>query len=52
MKQHPITISAKEHSGTIYIAEYSFGGKAKETAYAKVKRLILQDAKDYAAKSA
>ena len=37
------TIRAAEKSGTIYLVEYSTSDNAKETAYEKIKRLLLSD---------
>lgn len=44
MKEHdPVRITAIRRGGTIYIAEYTTGKSAKETADDKVKRLILNE---------
>ena len=52
MEQHPVRIAAGERNDTIYIVEYATGGSARESAYEKVKRLILEDTKSYLVKSA
>ena len=52
MEQHPVRITAGERNDTIYIVEYATGNSARESAYEKVKRLILEDAKSYLVKSA
>lgn len=41
MQNNYISFAAKMNKNTIYIIENSIGGKAKETAYDKVKRLIM-----------
>lgn len=52
MEQRPVRITAGEHNGTIYIVEYATGSSAKESAYEKVRRLILEDTKNHLGKSA
>lgn len=39
----PIRISAGWQDNTIYIVEYATSDSAKETAYEKIKRLIMND---------
>ena len=51
MEQHPVRITAGERNDTIYIVEYATGSSARESAYEKVKRLILEDTKSYLVKS-
>lgn len=41
MDRHAISITAKRHGNTIYIVEHMASDAAKETAFEKVKRLIL-----------
>lgn len=41
MQSNCISISAKIHKNTIYIIENAIGSEAKETAYDKIKRLIM-----------
>lgn len=52
MEWKPVSIAAKKRDSTIYIAEYTISDNAKESAYEKVKRLILKDTKSYLEKSA
>ncbi len=52
MEQKPVSIAAKKRDSTIYIVEYTISDNAKESAYEKVKRLILKDTKSYLEKSA
>ena len=52
MEQQPVCIAAKKHDSTIYIAEHTVSDNARESAYEKVKRLILKDTKSYLGKSA
>lgn len=52
MEQQPVSIAAKKRDSTIYIVEYTMSDNAKESAYEKVKRLILKDTKSYLEKSA
>lgn len=52
MERKPVSIAAKKRDSTIYIVEYTISDNAKESAYEKVKRLILKDAKSYLEKSA
>ena len=52
MERKPVSIAAKKRDSTIYIAEYTISDNAKESAYEKVKRLILKDTKSYLEKSA
>ena len=37
------TIRVSEKQGTIYLVEYSTSDNARETAYEKIKRLLLND---------
>ena len=39
----PIRISAGLMDNTIYVIEYATGENAKETAYEKIKRLIMNE---------
>lgn len=39
----PIRISARWQDSTIYIIEYDNSENAKETAYEKIKRLIMNE---------
>ena len=52
MERKPVSIAAKKRDSTIYIVEYTISDNAKESAYEKVKRLILKDTKSYLEKSA
>ena len=52
MERKSVSIAAKKCDSTIYIAEYTISDNAKESAYEKVKRLILKDTKSYLGKSA
>ena len=51
MERKPISIAAKKRDSTIYLVEYTISDNAKESAYEKVKRLILKDTKSYLEKS-
>ncbi len=42
-----LIIRTSEKSGTIYLVEYSTSDNAKETAYEKIKRLLLIDCEAY-----
>lgn len=42
-----MVITAKKIGGTIYIIENTVSESAKETAYEKIKRLILNDTDIY-----
>ena len=44
MDKQVISITAKQHGDTIYIVEHAMSDTARETAYEKVKRLILNEA--------
>ena len=39
----PIRVSARRQDNTIYIVEHTVSDKAKETAYEKIKRLIMNE---------
>lgn len=39
----PIRVSSGWQDSTIYIIEYAAGKNAKETAYEKIKRLIMNE---------
>lgn len=52
MERKPVSIVAKKRDSTIYIVEYTVSDNARESAYEKVKRLILKDTKSYLGKSA
>ena len=39
----PIRVSARRQDNTIYIVEYATSDKAKETAYEKIKQLIMNE---------
>lgn len=52
MERKPVSIVAKKRDSTIYIMEYTVSDNARESAYEKVKRLILKDTKSYLGKSA
>ena len=39
----PVTIRAESRGDTIYLIEYATSDHAKETAYQKVKRLIMNE---------
>ena len=43
MDKQAVSITAKQHGDTIYIVEHAVGHEAKETAYEKIKRLILNE---------
>lgn len=43
MEEKTIYTTGKQIGGTIYIVESVFSDNAKETAYDKLKRLILSD---------
>lgn len=43
MEKQTISITAKQHGDTIYIVEHAISNTAKETAYEKVKRLLLNE---------
>ena len=47
MDTQPVAIVEKTIGDTTYIVEYAVSGCAKETAYAKVKKLILNDTESY-----
>lgn len=42
-KMKPIRISAGLLDNTFYVIEYATSDKAKETAYEKIKRLIMNE---------
>ena len=43
MDKQAISITAKQRGDTIYIVEHSMSNAARETAYEKVKRLLLNE---------
>lgn len=43
MDKQAISITAKQRGDTIYIVEHSMSNTARETAYKKVKRLLLSE---------
>ena len=45
MERKLVSIAAKKRDSTIYIVEYTISDNAKESAYEKVKRLILKHKK-------
>ncbi len=47
MDTQPVTIVEKTIGDTTYIVEYAVSGCARETAYEKVKKLILNDTDYY-----
>ena len=47
MDTQPVAIVEKTIGDTTYIVEYAVSGCAKETAYEKVKKLILNDTESY-----
>ncbi len=47
MDTQPVAILEKTIGNTIYIVEYSVSASAKETAYEKVKKRILNDTERY-----
>lgn len=47
-----VSISAKQYDNVIYIAENVQSDKARESAYEKVKKLLLNDAKNNSKESA
>ena len=51
MEEHPKTVIKKMVDGTLYIIEYAVSENARETAYEKVKRLILKDTENYIRKA-
>ena len=51
MTNDAITITTKTINGTVYIVQNIISEKAKETAYDKAKRLILNDTKAHNTKN-
>lgn len=47
MDTQPVAIVEKTIGDTTYIVEYVVSDSAKETAYDKVKKLILNDTESY-----
>ncbi|MBP3868030.1 MAG: transposon-encoded TnpW family protein [Solobacterium sp.] len=47
METQPVVVFEKTIGGTTYIVEYAVSDCAKETAYDKVKKLILNDTESY-----
>ena len=47
-----VSISAKQYDNIIYISENVQSDKARESAYEKVKKLLLNDAKNNSKESA
>ena len=47
MKERASPVIKKMVDGTLYIVENAVSQSAKETAYEKVKRLILKDTENY-----
>ena len=47
MDTQPIAVFEKTIGDTTYIVEYAISECAKETAYDKIKKLILNDAENY-----
>lgn len=50
MTKDAMTITVKSIGGTLYIVQNIIGEKAKETAYDKTKKLILNDAENHKTK--
>ena len=51
MKERVSPVIKKMVDGTLYIVENAVSQSAKETAYEKVKRLILKDTENYLKKA-
>ena len=51
MEENRGTVIKKMVDGTLYIVENAVSHSAKETAYEKVKRLILKDTENYLKKA-
>ena len=51
MEEKTGSVIKKMVGGTLYIIEYAVSPSAKETAYEKVKRLILKDTENYLKKA-
>lgn len=51
MEENQGTVIKKMVDGTLYIIENAVSQSAKETAYEKVKRLILKDTENYLKKA-
>ena len=47
MDTKPVAVFEKTVGDTTYIVEYAVSGCAKETAYEKIKKLILNDTESY-----
>lgn len=47
MDTKPVTVFEKTVGDTTYIVEYAVSSCAKETAYEKIKKLILNDTESY-----
>ena len=47
MDTQPVAVFEKTIGDTTYIVEYTVSDCAKETAYEKVKKLILNDTESY-----
>ena len=47
MDTQPVAVVRKTIGDTTYIVEYAVSDSAKETAYEKVKKLILNDTESY-----
>ena len=47
MDTQPVAVFEKTIGDTTYIVEYAISECAKETAYEKVKKLILSDTENY-----
>ena len=43
MNEIPVIITTSNHGDTLYIVEHVISKNARETAYEKVKKLILND---------
>ena len=51
MEERASSVVKKKVDGTLYIIENAVSQSAKETAYEKVKRLILKDTDNYLKKA-
>ena len=47
METQPVAVFEKTIGDITYIVEYAVSASAKETAYDKIKKLILNDAENY-----
>ena len=51
MNEIPVVVTAKQIGDTLYIIESTVSDSARETAYEKIKRLILNDTEIYLRKA-